>query len=188
MKKLVILMVLMLSVMMFGCGKQETEASTDETAKGESAGSVIIETGNKVTSYLTGKQVDESIGRFRPISVMFNNVEAGCPQTGISRADVVYEAPLASNTTRLIGIIEDWHDLEKIGSIRSTRDYYVSFALEFDAIHVHFGQATAYVGDMLNSDLVDNISGRVAGIDRPADNAFYRTDDRKAPHNLYASA
>ena len=188
MKKLVIIIALMLSVMMSGCGKQETEASTDETAKGESAGSVIIETGNKVTSYLTGKQVDESIGRFRPISVMFNNVEVGCPQTGISRADVVYEAPLASNTTRLIGIIEDWHDLEKIGSIRSTRDYYVSFALEFDAIHVHFGQATAYVGDMLNSDLVDNISGRVAGIDRPADNAFYRTDDRKAPHNLYASA
>ena len=42
MKKLVIIIALMLSVMMSGCGKQETEASTDETAKGESAGSVII--------------------------------------------------------------------------------------------------------------------------------------------------
>ena len=87
-----------------------------------------------------------------------------------------------------MGVIEDWHDLEKIGSVRSCRDYYVSFALEFDAIYVHFGQATVYVGDMLNSDAVDNISGAVAGIDRPANNAFYRTDDRKAPHNVYVSA
>ena len=160
---------------MVGCGKSvSTNSEQDGPAKNQEGESVIIETGTTVTSYLTGKQVDEAIGRFRPISVMFNNVEKGCPQTGISRADVVYEAPLAANTTRLIGIIEDWHDLEKIGSIRSTRDYYVSFALEFDAIHVHFGQATAYVGDMLNSDLVDNISGAVAGIDRPATNTFFQ--------------
>lgn len=181
-----LLMFLMIAAMVLGCGKEgEENVQAEEKVATDS---VIIETGNMVTSYLTGKQVDEAIGRQRPISVMFNNVEAGCPQTGISRADVVYECPLAKNTTRLVGIIENWHDLEKIGSIRSTRDYYVSFALEFDAIHVHFGQATAYVGDMLNSDLVDNISGAVAGIDRPATNAFYRTDDRKAPHNVYASA
>ena len=159
MKKAVFIITFLVSIMLIGCGKQDelTSVNTDKVTE-DSEDSVIIETGNTVTSYLTGMQVDETIGRFRPISVMFNNAKEGCPQTGISRADVVYEAPLASNVTRLIGIIEDWHDLEKIGSIRSTRDYYVSFALEFDAIHVHFGQATAYVGDMLNSDLVDNIS------------------------------
>lgn len=166
-----------------GCGNKEVEESSNIQESTDT-----FEEGTTVTSYLTGKQVDTSIGRQRPISVMFNNAKKGCPQTGISRADVVYEAPLAMNTTRLIGIMENWRDLEKIGSIRSTRDYYVSFALEFNAIHVHFGQATAYVGDMLNSDLVDNISGAVAGIDRPAANAFYRSDDRKAPHNVYASA
>ena len=186
MKKAKLLLLALLSAaMVFGCGK-EAESTKPE---GESAAeSVIIETGNMVTSYLTGKQVDEAIGRQRPLAVMFNNIEAGCPQTGISRADVVYECPVEGRITRLMGIIEDWHDLEKIGSVRSCRDYYVSFALEFDAIYVHFGQATPYVGDMLNSDLVDNISGAVAGIDRPATNAFYRTDDRKAPHNVYASA
>ena len=109
MKKITIIIALVLSVMMIGCGKQDAEASVDETSKKEPAESVIIETGTTVTSYLTGKQVDESSGRFRPISVMFNNVEKGCPQTGISRADVVYEAPLAANTTRLIGIIENWY-------------------------------------------------------------------------------
>lgn len=174
------------AALLAGCENKESEKELNASNVQELEDEKIGET--TVTSYLTGKQVDVSIGRKRPISVMFNNVEKGCPQTGISRAEVVYEAPLAANTTRLIGIMENWRDLDKIGSIRSTRDYYVSFALEFDAIHVHFGQATAYVGDMLNSDLVDNISGAVAGIDRPAANAFFRSDDRKAPHNLYASA
>ena len=184
-----LLLALFTATMMFGCGKKEAVSEQlAEKAPEEVTESVIIETGNMVTSYLTGKQVDEAIGRQRPIAVMFNNIEAGCPQTGISRADVVYEAPVEGRITRLMGVIEDWHDLAKIGSVRSCRDYYVSFALEFDAIYVHFGQATVYVGDLLNSDAVDNLSGAVAGIDRPANNAFYRTDDRKAPHNVYVSA
>ena len=190
MKKAKLLLLTLFAVtMMFGCGKKEAVSEQlAEKAPEEVTESVIIETGNMVTSYLTGKQVDEAIGRQRPIAVMFNNIEAGCPQTGISRADVVYEAPVEGRITRLMGVIEDWHDLAKIGSVRSCRDYYVSFALEFDAIYVHFGQATVYVGDLLNSDAVDNLSGAVAGIDRPANNAFYRTDDRKAPHNVYVSA
>ena len=181
--KLFLLTLLTVSIL-FGCGK-------DEEIKeqiGENSESVIIETGNLVTSYLTGQQVDEAIGRQRPLAVMFNNIEAGCPQTGISRAAVVYETPVEGRITRLMGIIEDWHDLEKIGSVRSSRDYHVSFALEFDAIYVHFGLAVPYVGDMINSDLVDNISGAVAGVDKPANKSFYRTDDRKAPHNVYVSA
>lgn len=183
-KAKLLLLMMMMSAMVFGCGSDKEPVSEDSVVTTP----VIEETGNLVTSYLTGEQVDESIGRQRPLAVMFNNIEAGCPQTGISRAGVVYEAPVEGRITRLMGIIEDWHDLEKIGSIRSSRDYYVSFALEFDPIYTHFGQATPYVGALLNSDEVDNISGAVAGIDRPASNAFYRTDDRKAPHNLYASA
>lgn len=184
-KAKLLLLAVVTAAMVFGCGKEKKDTSSENEYTTDP---VILETGNTVTSYLTGMQVDEAIGRQRPLAVMFNNIEAGCPQTSISRADVVYEAPVEGRITRLMGIIEDWHDLTKIGSIRSCRDYFLSFALEFDPIYVHFGQATVYVGDMLNSDLVDNISGAVAGIDRPAANAFYRTDDRKAPHNLYASA
>ena len=182
-KAKLLLIATMMSAMVFGCGGEKEPVSANKET-----GPVIEETGNLVKSYLTGKQVDESIGRQRPIAVMFNNIEEGCPQSGISRADVVYEAPVEGRITRLMGIMENWHDLDKIGSIRSSRDYYVSYALEFDAIYTHFGQATPYVGDFLNSDEVDNISGAVAGIDRPATNAFYRIDERKAPHNLYASA
>ena len=84
-----------------------------------------------------------------------------------------------------MGIFEDYEHVEKIGSIRSCRDYFVFLANEYDCIYCHFGQATPYVGDYLNSDGVDNISGAVSGIERPATNTFYRVSERKAPHNVY---
>ncbi len=182
-----ILLAMAAAAMVFGCGHQ-TENTKPEESETITTEPVIIETGSMVTSYLTGKKVDEAIGRQRPLAVMFNNIEAGCPQTGISRADVVYEAPVEGRITRLMGVIEDWHDLTKVGSVRSCRDYFLSFALEFDPIYVNFGQATPYVGELLNGNEVDNISGAVAGVKRPATNAFYRTSDRKAPHNVYISA
>ena len=39
---------------------------------------------------------------------------------------VVYEAPVEGDITRLMGIFEDYKDLERIGSVRSCRDY-ISF-------------------------------------------------------------
>ena len=100
---------------------------------------------------------------------MLNNIKAGTPQAGIGQASVIYEAPMeGADVTRLMPLFENWQNLDTIGYIRSSRDYFVYSALEFDAIYAHFGQATPYVGDLLNSDLVDNISGAVAGIDRPA--------------------
>ena len=139
-------------------------------------------------SILTGLPVSDEIRNNRPLAVMFNNIKEGCPQKGIAGADVVYEAPVEGRITRLMGIFEDYKNIEEIGSIRSSRDYFVYFAMEYDAIYAHFGQATPYVGDLLNSDRIDNISGAVAGIDRPATNSFFRSDERKAPHNVYISA
>ena len=86
-----------------------------------------------------------------------------------------------------MGLFEDWESIEKIGYIRSSRDYFVYCAPEHDAVYCHFGQATMYVDALLNSDRVDNISAAVAGIDHPAYDVFRRTTDRRAPHNVVAS-
>lgn len=153
----------------------------------ETAEQGIEEENEEVTtvSTLTGLPVTETIRNQRPLAVMLNNKEEGCPQSGTEEAAIIYEAPVEGRITRLMGIFEDYKNVEKIGSIRSSRDYFVYFALEFDSIYTHFGQATPYVGELLNSDRVDNISGAVSGIERPAAHAFYRSTDRKAPHNVY---
>ncbi len=136
-------------------------------------------------SNFTGLPITYNWLDHRPLAVMLNNIEAGCPQSGIEEASIVYECPVEGRITRLMAIFEKYEEIKKIGSIRSSRDYFVYYALEFDAIYAHFGQATAYVGELLNSDAVDNISGAVSGINEPATNAFYRSTDRKAPHNVY---
>lgn len=146
----------------------------------------------KVHSYLTGKLTDESIAHTRPMAVMINNIIDAMPQAGISRADVIYEAPVEGEITRLLAIFEDYADLEKIGPVRSCRDYFIDFAMEFDAFYTHYGQAV-YAYDLLNSDMVNNISGlqyqdQVGEIYGYAgEDIFFRTDDRPAPHNAYTS-
>ncbi|MCR4651454.1 MAG: DUF3048 domain-containing protein [Lachnospiraceae bacterium] len=141
-----------------------------------------------VRSYLTGKLIKLNEQWTRPLAVMMNNIKEGCPQSGIESAAIVYEFPVEGRITRLMGIFENYNKIpDKIGSIRSSRDYFVYTALEYDAIYAHFGQATVYVGELLNSPSVDNISGAVSGIDNPATSTFYRSSDRKAPHNVYVS-
>lgn len=128
----------------------------------------------KVHSYLTGTEVESSVGDRRPIAVMIPNNRVAQPQYGISKASVIYEACVEGRITRLMGIFEDFDDLDHIGPIRSSRDYYVYTALEYDAIYCHWGLAVPYVADLLNSDSVDNISQANKGINTPTPIAFER--------------
>lgn len=180
---------------------QETEAAQErdtwhQTPRvGITRGNAVRETpdaNGQVHSYLTGKLVDEKIAYTRPMAVMINNIINAMPQAGIADAEVVYEAPVEGDITRLLGIFENYSHLEKLGPVRSCRDYFIDFALEFDAIYTHFGQAV-YAFDLLNSEMVNNISGlqyqEAAGeiLGYAGEDIFYRTDDRPAPHNAYTS-
>ena len=132
-----------------------------------------------VKSYLTGEPVAEVQGRRRPVAVMLSNIISACPQSGISRAGVIYEAPVEGGITRLMGLFENYDDLEKIGSVRSCREYYVYLAAGFDALYYHYGQA-AYAIPLLESDHIDNVNGM-----EYSEQVYYRTSDRSSPHNAY---
>lgn len=135
-----------------------------------------------VKSYLTGEYVKEEIGSRRPVAFMMSNSRDAVPQSGIANAGVIYEAPVEGGITRLMAIMEDYDQLEKIGSMRSCRDYFIFYAAGFDAIYTHYGQS-AYALPILELPQVDNISG----LADYTDYVFYRTKDRKSPHNAYTS-
>lgn len=191
-KRLLYIAVLGMITVLAGCGgKTEIKDSQNNIADkvGETADSQNSEEVEMTaTSYLTGLPIKAEDILNRPLAVMLNNIKAGCPQSGIADAAIVYEAPVEGRITRLMAIYDDYTNLEKVGSIRSSRDYFVYFALEYDAIYAHFGQATPYVGELLNSSRVDNISGAVAGIQKPATNTFYDEPGRKAPHQKYLNS
>ncbi len=194
-----------LAAVFAGCGPKQTEetqaaavmeetqenvtpseqAAADETGEQTNEENAALVENDGAHSFLTGEPMDREDVQKRPLAVMLNNREEGCPQYGIASASIIYEAPVEGRITRLMGLFENYEELDTIGYIRSSRDYFVYCALEYDAIYAHFGQATPYVGDLINSDRVDNISGAVAGIDCPAANTFLRTSDRKAPNNVY---
>ena len=147
------------------------------------AGSAVVvqaeeNQGAVVTSYLTGENVSEAIGRRRPVAVMLGNDSVGAPQSGTENAGVIYEAPVEGSITRLMAIIEDYDNIPRIGSVRSCRDYFLFYANEYDAIYSHYGQAV-YALQYLDQHLIDNLNGLTLG------NAYYRTTDRVAPHNAY---
>ena len=66
---------------------------------------------------------------------MMSNDKAALPQYGINHAGVVYEAPVEGSMNRYMALIEDYDDLDRIGSVRSCRPYYTFFAREFEAVY-----------------------------------------------------
>ncbi|SHI30273.1 DUF3048 domain-containing protein [Parasporobacterium paucivorans] len=162
---------------------EETTADTTEATTTQEETETTVSREGMMHSNLTGEWVDNSIGMRRPAAVMLNNIKVAVPQSGISKASIVYEAPVEGGITRLLGVFENYDGLDKIGSVRSARTYYVYLAMEFDAIYLHYGSAH-YADSLLNSDAVSNLSG-LSGI---GSTVYYRTSDRPAPHNAYTSA
>lgn len=199
---LTVMLIFLLTAVLGGCGKKYEEVSVTTEAAGsfmkETTKAVVLETetetgaeeeepkerievDGKIQSYLTGEMKDVSQANRRPLAIMMSNDKAALPQYGINRAGVVYEAPVEGGMNRYMALIEEFDDLDRIGSVRSCRTYYTYFAREYDAIYAHFGQSTFALPYL---DNVDNING-IEGI---GGNAFYRSSDKKAPHNAYASA
>lgn len=87
----------------------------------------------------------------RNIAVMINNIKnVWGYQAGLQDAYIVYEMIVEGGYTRLMAIYKD-QTTERIGSVRSARPYYLDYALENDAIYVHFGgsdQALQEIGTL----------------------------------------
>lgn len=155
---------------------QEPEANSSEYYTFEER----TEKDGLIRSFLTGEMVSSAKGNRRPVAVMMSNDKEALPQYGINQAGVVYEAPAEGGMNRYMAILENYDDLDRIGSVRSCRTYYTYFAREFDAIYAHYGQSTFAKPYLAN---VDHING----LDVIGTVAYFRSKDRKSPHNAYTS-
>ena len=108
-----------------------------------------------VRSRLTNEWIDEAQNNMRPIAVMIPN-SSTASQYGISDADILYEINVEGDMTRLMAIIDNWQDKEKIGNIRSGRDYFTYWSFEWDSIFIHYG-GPFYIYDVIGRKDTDNI-------------------------------
>lgn len=177
-----VLAICMAATAIAGCGKKKEEPKPVVEEPKEKPKPVDTHKG-QAKSYLTGQWIDENQAKKRPLAVMIGNTLDALPQYGISSADIIYEVPVEGSYTRLMAIFQDYSGMEKIGSIRSCRHYFIYFAKEFDAIYTHYGQAV-YAEPILAQEDVNNLSGMDSSIESLM---FYRDTNRKAPHNAFIS-
>jgi len=81
----------------------------------------------------------------RPLTVMVENHEEARPQSGLSRADVVYEAVAEGAITRFLAVFYCGASAQDvtIAPVRSARIYYLDFASEYGdyPLYAHVGGA-----------------------------------------------
>lgn len=191
--KIAMLIAITASMSVFGCGKEATpdvapssnevidvtdiglETQLDQVAPVEQVTDADLPDGY-VRSSLTNEPVLEDVYMHRPVAVMVPSDKVAQPQYNISQAGVMYECLVEGSITRTMCIIEDWQDLDKIGNIRSARDYFIYWSFEWDSILLHDG-GPFYIDDLIAQETTNNISGR-----------GFRDSSRNAPHNEYYSA
>lgn len=142
----------------------------------------VIDENNDEDEILVVSQKDLQIfnGTDRPIAVMIDNHSDAWPQANLNKAYLVYEIIVEGGETRLMALFKG-QDLEKIGPIRSSRHYFLDYALENDAIYVHHGWSPQAESDISTLG-VNNINGI-----SESSKDFWRVKDKSQPHNMFTS-
>lgn len=126
------------------------------------------------------KEIEIFNGTERPIAVMIDNHSGAWPQANLNKAYLVYEIIVEGGETRLMALFKG-QDLEKIGPVRSSRHYFLDYALENDAIYVHHGWSPQAESDISKLG-INNINGI-----QESSKDFWRVKDKSSPHNLFTS-
>ena len=122
---------------------------------------------------LTGLPTETDYTDIRPLAIMINNAPDAQPQLGVSRADIIYEVPVEGGRTRMLALYQDVSDVGVIGSIRSSRAYYIDIVQNYDAVYIFAGGSPeAYtILSNRNTTRLDGVNGRQTQI-------FYRDRQR----------
>ncbi|PLS09729.1 DUF3048 domain-containing protein [Neobacillus cucumis] len=114
----------------------------------------------------------------RAVAVMINNHPKARPQSGLNKADIIYEVLAEGDITRFLAVFQS-EKPANIGPVRSARDYYIQIAKGFNALYIAHGWSEK-AKKMLQDNYVDNLNGIVYD-----GTLFKRSSARKAPHNSY---
>jgi len=118
----------------------------------------------------------------RLVGIMIENHVDARPLSGISRAQVVYEAAVEGNITRFLVIFPAHVDSTKVGPVRSARPYYLDWISEYGgAMFMHVGGSPAALARISAEPDIFSIN------EFNREWYFWRSTDRIRPHNTYTS-
>ena len=134
---------------------------------------------------LSGLPMGEEWVDRRPVAIMLNNLKEALPQLGQSQADILYEVPAEGGITRMMGVYQSLDGVGKIGSIRSSRPYYLELALGHDAIYLHAGGSVdAYEKiRQWGVDALDSVNGPYYS-KKEGEGLMWRDPERRKSYSL----
>jgi len=163
------------AVLLAGCswfGSPQSKAPVKVDAKAEAR--------KPVTCPLCGLvPADPTFILRRPVAVKIENDPAARPQSGLDKADVVYEEECEGGVTRFVAIFLD-KNVETVGPVRSARPADIDITFPYNALFCHCGGGAPILAMVRASGIPDLDEQAWAG-------AYFRTNSRRAPHNLYSS-
>lgn len=176
MNKKLLFVILAALVGLSACNKAEEQPSPDR--KPGMAEKSRIEKNSFPVSPLTGLKAQQTDQR--PIAVVINNHIKARPQSGLTKADVVYEMLAEGNVTRFLAIFQSQKPTI-VGPVRSAREYFVDLSKGYNALFICHGWSPS-AKKKLEAGEADYLNGLFYD-----GTLFKRDSTRKAPHNSYIS-
>ena len=133
----------------------------------------------RVRAPISGRLTSKDRAERKPMAVVIENHPDSRPQSGINKASLVYETFAEGGITRWLAVFQE-EDVAEIGPVRSARNYFVEWALGFNALFAHVGES---------SDALDLISKyKVLDLNQfSLGSFFWRDNKRYSPHNVYTT-
>lgn len=194
--KKILLLLLVLSLLLCGCGSRAVEtAPTTEAAATEATTVPATEPTTEPTTVpteppvyynpLNGEQLDAPYtGRI--IASIVSNTSDAIPHAGVNEADILFEIYASYGVARCLALYSDVSDVEAMGSVRSTRLVFNDLVQHYDAILFHAGGYSTVMQDAADRGIEHhNLDSLYRRTDPLAAATAYRTDRRYSPHNLY---
>lgn len=116
------------------------------------------------------------------VGVMVENSWGARPQVGLDKADLIFEMEAEYGITRFLALFQR-QGADRIGPVRSARMHFYDIATAYRIPYAHAGGSAEVLLELrdrntrlLNLDEIYTCGG-----------CFWRSQDRKPPHNLYTS-
>jgi hypothetical protein len=124
------------------CSCNKDKDTTLNGSETESTSSIEETPAVKTYTYsLTGLETTTPIKHNRPVALTINNLyPAQKVQSGVGKADVVFETEAEGGITRLLALYQNpTKDISQIGTVRSVRVVFAELVASMDAVLVHHG-------------------------------------------------
>ncbi|MEO5964742.1 MAG: DUF3048 domain-containing protein [Candidatus Limnocylindrales bacterium] len=137
----------------------------------------------RVPDPLTGRLVSPAVARRHVVAVMIDDQFAARPQSGLSSASIVWQAPAEGGIPRYMAFFQEGNP-KAVGPIRSSRYYFIAWASEWHATYVHVGGSPQALALLRSSDGKGKVVYDADGF-RWEGRYLWRIHTRLAPHNVY---